>query len=346
MIGIIGYGNYIPRYRLQLSSIAKMWEKDTMEIVGGLKVQEKSVPYYDEDIVSMSIEAGREALSMAQLHPHEIGALYIGSESHPYAVNPSSSTIGEYLEVGNSYLAADLEFACKAGTASMQLIYSLINSGQIKYGLAFGADTAQGKPHDALEYTAASAAVCFLLGDDSAKPVALIQSTSSYTSNTPDFWRRDGKKYPSHFGRFTGEPAYFQHIVEESKQLLSQSGTKPEDYDYCVFHMPNGKFPRVVAKKLGFTDAQLAPSLTVDHIGNPYSASSLLGLAAVLDTAKPNQKIFMVSYGSGAGADGFILQTTKFLQKKRTNHRTVQECIDDKIMISYEQYLRFTHTLS
>jgi len=168
---------------------------------------------------------------------------------------------------------------------------------------------------------------------------------SSFTSDTPDFWRREGAKFPSHFGRFTGEPAYFTHVLSEGEKLLKTSGLKAKDFAYCVFHMPNGKFPRVAAKKLGFTLEQLAPSLTVDKIGNPYSASSLLGLAAVLDIAKPNQKIFFVSYGSGAGSDGFIFETTENLVKNQKKIVPVAKQIENKIYISYQQYLRQTHVL-
>ena len=345
MAGIIGYGLYIPKYRIEVSEIAKMWQKDPLEIASGLKVKQKSVPGIDEDTVTISIEAGKRAISMAGIKASVLQAVYIGSESHPYAVNPTSTTVAEYLGVGNDYFAADLEFACKAGTAGMQVLAGLLSAKEIDYGLTIGADAAQGKPHDALEYTAASAGAAYILGKKKAEIIADILCMSSFSSDTPDFWRREGQKYPSHFGRFTGEPAYFTHVAAEGNKLLVQSKLNPRDFDYCVFHMPNGKFPRIVAKKLGFTPEQLAPSLTVDSIGNPYSASSLVGLGAVLDIAKPNQKIFFVSYGSGAGSDGFVFETTKNLLSKRGESISFAKETENTMNISYSQYLKQTHSI-
>ncbi len=345
MVGIVGYGTYIPKYRIKLSEIAQMWQKDPEEIIAGLRVSEKAVPALDEDAVTMAIEAGKRAFAMTSVPPEKIGCVYFGSESHPYTVNPSSSIAAQYLNIGNNYFAADLEFACKAATAGMQVSAGLLGSGQIEYGLAIGSDTAQGKPHDALEYTAASAGCAYILGNKKSEIIANILEMSSFTSDTPDFWRREGAKYPSHFGRFTGEPAYYAHVLSEGKKLFQKSKLKPSDFTYCVFHMPNGKFPRIAAKKLGFSKEQLAPSLIVDKIGNPYSASSLMGLSAVLDIAKPNQKIFFVSYGSGAGSDGFIFETTPKILEKRKKGTSVAKQIEDKKYISYATYLKHIHIL-
>lgn len=345
MGGIVAYGTYVPKYRLKLSEIANMWGKDGLEIEKGLKISEKAVPAFDEDAVTMGIEAGKKAIAMAGIKSTDLQSVYFGSESHPYAVNPSSTILGEYLGIGNNYFAADLEFACKAATAGMQVTLGLLNSNEINYGLVVGSDTAQGRPHDALEYTAASAACAYILGNKKSEIIVNILSMSSFSSDTPDFWRRDGERYPSHFGRFTGEPAYFTHVLQEAKNLLAKSKLNTSDFSYCVFHMPNGKFPRVAAKKLGFSEQQLSPSLIVDKIGNPYCASSLMGLASVLDIAKPKQKIFFVSYGSGAGSDGFIFETTEEILKKQKKAIPVLKQIKDKIYISYSQYLRQTHSI-
>ena len=347
MIGIVSYGIYVPSYRLKLADIASAWKKNSDEILPSLGVKEKSVPALDEDAVTIAIEAALRALEGIQGKPMDIDVLFVGSESHPYAVNPTSTIVGELLGIGHNYLAADMEFACKAGTAAMQAISGLVAAGHARHGLAIGADTAQSKPHDALEYTSAAAGAAFILGKEGI--IARLLGDTSYSSDTPDFWRRDGIRYPSHAGRFTGEPAYFTHVMGAATRMLEMTNMKPSDFDWCVFHMPNGKFPRAAAKRLGFSPAQLAPSLTVDHIGNPYSASAMVGLAAVLDVAKPGQKIFMVSYGSGAGSDAFVWETTEALVKsqksKVKSKATVQQQMQNTTYIDYVQYLKQTHKI-
>jgi len=347
MIGIVSYGTYIPKNRIRITDIAAAWQKDADEVSRSLGLTDKSVPSFDEDAATISIEAAASCLSVSGVKATDVDVLFVGSESHPYAVNPTSTIVGELLGVGTSYLAADMEFACKAGTAAIEAIAGLVAAGHARYGLAIGSDTAQGKPHDFLEYTAAAGGAAFLIGSEHIA-VRLLGDTS-YSSDTPDFWRRDGMRYPSHAGRFTGEPAYYQHVTGAAARLFEMTKTKAADYDYCVFHMPNGKFPREVAKRLGFTHSQVAPSLVVDHIGNAYSATAMLGLSAVLDVAAPNQKIFMVSYGSGAGSDAFVWETTHELEKiqeaRRSAKLLVADQMQDKKYIDYVQFLKMTHKL-
>ena len=340
MTGIIGYGAYIPQGRIKIGEIAKVWGKKPQDIISSLSVFEKSVAGFDEDSVTMAVEAAHTALKMAQVAPFKIGSILVGSETHPYAVNPTSTIIGETLGCGNNYLACDLEFACKSATTGIQLTVGLIESQKIDYGLVVGADCAQAKPHDALEYTAGSGAAAFLLGRKRKEILVQIVDFASFSSDTPDFWRRDGVRYPAHAGRFTGKPGYFAHIIGAAKELFKKSKTSPEDFNYCVFHMPNGKFPRRAAEILGFSLKQLLPSLIVEKIGNPYSASSPLGLCQVLDQAKSRKNIFLVSYGSGAGADAFILKTTENLVKKRNLSKKVADFIKEKSYFSYSQYLK------
>jgi len=349
MVGIISYGTYVPKYRIKTADIASVWGKNGQDIASSLGVIQKSVPGIDEDAVTIALEAATNCLEAQSINPSSLEVLFVGSESRPYAVNPTSTIVGELLGVGNNYLASDFEFACKAGTSAMQALAGLIQSGHVHLGMAIGTDAAQGKPHDALEYTSASAGVSFLLGGNEDDIIAKLLSFTSYSSDTPDFWRRDGIRYPSHAGRFTGEPAYFAHVEGATHRLLEMTQCKHSDIDYCVFHMPNGKFPRQAAKRLGFTHKQLLPSLTIDSIGNPYSASSLLGFAAVLDIASPGDKVLMVSYGSGAGSDAFLWEVTENIEDiketRNTHKTTVISQLSQPTYISYVEYLKHTRSI-
>jgi hydroxymethylglutaryl-CoA synthase len=235
---------------------------------------------------------------------------------------------------------ADFEFACKAGTEAMFCACSHVRAGEMPYALAVGADTAQGAPGDPLEYTASAGGAAFVFGRGDSV-VAEVVATHSMTSDTPDFWRREARAYPSHAGRYTGEPAYFKHVLGCSRALFAKTGLGPSDFSACVFHMPNDKFPESAAKVLGFSHAQLEAGLVVRRVGNTYAGSAPLGLAAALDVAREGDRIFVVSYGSGAGSDGFVLSVTGALGRARGRTRTVAAQIDGPtIQLSYAQYAR------
>ncbi len=340
-IGIVGYGAYVPRWRIKVEEIARIWGQDPGNVRSSLMVEEKSVADIDEDTVTISIEAAKNALRSGGIDPKKIGALFVGSESHPYVVKPSGTIVAEALGIGPELMLADYEFACKAGTAAMQTCYAMVKSGMVEYGMAIGADTAQGRPGDALEYTAASGGAAFVIGND---PLAIMEATYSYTSDTPDFWRREGQEYPRHGARFTGKPAYFHHTLSAAHGLLKRTGFTEKDFDYIVLHMPNGKFPREACKALGFDEKKLLPSLVVEKIGNTYSGSSLLGLCAVLDIAKPGERILLTSFGSGAGSDSFSLLVTDAIAERRPLHN-VDYYVSRKAYIDYGHYVRMRKKL-
>ena len=339
MLGIVGYGAHVPSYRIKVEEIAKVWGDDPVALSNGLVVNEKSVPSADEDTATIAVTAARYALARAQIDPSKIGAVYVGSESHPYAVKPTASIVAEAVCATPKLTAADLEFACKAGTAGFQMSMGLVDSGMVEYALAIGADTSQGAPGDALEYTASAGGAAYIIGNKNT--IADINHTCSFTTDTPDFYRREGQDYPSHGGRFTGEPAYFKHVLSTAKMLFEETDSKPEDYDYACFHQPNGKFYLRAGKKLGFTNDQIKQGLLTPNIGNTYSGAVPLALSNILDVAEPGDKIFVVSYGSGAGSDGFSITVKDEIEQRRDLAPKTQEIIDDKKYVDYAVYAKF-----
>ena len=339
-VGIVSYGAYVPRWRITPVEIGRVWGTDGEAISRGLNVKSKSVPSPDEDVITMSVEAARNLMRRCKVDPKDIGAIYVGSESHPYAVKPTATIVAEAIEAAPDLTAADYEFACKAGTAAIQTCMGLVASNMMKYGLAIGTDTSQGAPGDALEYSASAGGAAFLIG--TADIAARINETYSFTTDTPDFWRREGEMYPRHGGRFTGEPAYFKHVLTCGKNLMEITGTSPEDYDYVVFHQPNGKFPLRAAKMLGFSKEQTTTGLLSPMIGNTYSAAVLLGLASILDVSNPGDRILAVAYGSGAGSDAFDITVTEQIAELRMDPvLLVSNIISGGKYLDYATYAKF-----
>ncbi|PWH16150.1 MAG: hydroxymethylglutaryl-CoA synthase [Anaerolineae bacterium] len=336
-VGIVGYGAYVPRYRIPAKEIARVWAGGK---ASGLPVKEKAVPGLDEDVITMSIEAARNAMARAQIQPSQLRAIWVGSESHPYAVKPTSTVVGEAIGAVPHIQAGDWEFACKAGTEAMVAAMGFVGSGMAEYAMAIGMDTAQGKPGDALEYTAAAGGAAFVIGP-AENSLAVINASYSYVTDTPDFWRREYQKYPEHGVRFTGEPAYFNHITSSAKTLMQELGTAAKDYTWAVFHQPNTKFPQRAAQMLGFTPEQIAPGLLVPVIGNTYSGASIIGLTAILDIAKPGDRILLASFGSGAGSDAFDITVTEKIIERAGLAIKTQEYIARRTEIDYATYARF-----
>jgi hydroxymethylglutaryl-CoA synthase len=335
----VGYGSYVPRRRIKLPDIARVWGADAESYERGLELHEKSVPAHDEDTITMAVTAARRALKRAGIDPLSIGAVYVGSESHPYAVKPSGTVLAEALGATPAVHCADLEFACKAGSEGMFIAASLVKSGEVQHALAVGADTSQGAPGDALEYSTAAGAAAYIFGAD--KLVATMDAQCSFMTDTPDFWRREYMHYPRHAGRFTGEPAYFKHTLGAAKMLMEKSGTKPSDFAFAVFHQPNGKFPKRAGKMLGFTEEQMQQGWLSPWLGNTYSGASPIGLTAILDIAKPGDRILMVSYGSGSGSDGFVWTVTPRIDEVRALAPHTRVLLDtNKIYVDYGTYAK------
>ncbi|MGC9310629.1 MAG: hydroxymethylglutaryl-CoA synthase [Candidatus Aenigmatarchaeota archaeon] len=332
--GIEGYGAYVPRHRLDLSSLGSVWGKAAKGM--------KSFPGDFDDQAAYACNAALDALRHAGADGKTLRFIEVGSESKVYSVKPTASIVAGMLKA-NSCFAADNEFACKAGTQSLVNAWNFVSS-RGGLALAIGADSAQGAPNDALEMTAGDGGAAFVIGCEN--PIALIEEAVSYTTDTSDFWRNEGDRFPQHAGRFSGDPAFYRHTIAAARHLMNRMKLEPKDFDYVIFHQPNSKFPRVAGKLLGFTTEQVEPGIVFDWIGNTYSANSLLGLAKVLDRAAPFQRIMIVSYGSGAGSDAISFVTTPQIEKKRAlRERSVKswlgETDQDTILIEgYGKYLK------
>ena len=317
-VGIISYGVYIPPLRVDIETFAEQWGL-SQELTRFYKLNGRNqvaVNDQDEDTITMAVEAAERAMLFAP-PKNRPTSLLVGSESHPYAVKPSGVIVAEALGLNPDNFTVDLEFACKAGTAALYLTMALVRSGQVAQGLAIGADCPQSAPGSILEASIGCGASAFLIGGG-RHVVASVQEMTSASSDLSDFWRRDGCQFPSVVGKFSSQQGYEVHTTAVVQSLFAKTGLKPKDIAYICFHQPYQSLPLATARKLGFTRAQIQPGLIAAKIGNTYSSCSLLALCVVLEQAKPGDIILLVSFGSGAGSDGFVLRVESAIEQLRT----------------------------
>jgi hydroxymethylglutaryl-CoA synthase len=331
--GIVGYGVYTSKFRIKEGSL------------------ERSVPFIDEDSITAAVEAGKLALIHSGVDSSLVGKVYVGSESNPYAVKPIASKVAQVLKLGEEdedvqgVDAVDTEFACKAATSMFKDAASLVSYPKmgVQYAMVIGADNSQAAPRDSpggeLDFFVGFGGCAYIFGKRDV--IAELEGWYSCTSDTPDFWRRDGEPYPMHGGRFTGDPAYFKHIRKAAKKLMERLSLQPSDINYFVAHQPNVQFPVRIARELGFKEEQYLPSLQVAKFGNTYSGSSPVGLAAVLDIAKPNERILIVSYGSGAGSDAYSFMTTGQIAEKRQRQKMTVRYQAENPFLEYVDYTTY-----
>ena len=332
--GIVGYGCYSSRFRIREATM------------------ERAVPFVDEDAITAAVEAGKLALIHSGVSNSLVGKIYVGSESNPYAVKPIASKVAQVLRLGEEdeddvqgVDAVDTEFACKAATSVFKDAVSLVNypKSNVCNAMVIGTDNSQAAPRDCpggeLDLFVGYGAAAFIFGKNDV--IAEIEGWYSCTSDTPDFWRRDGEPYPMHGGRFTGDPAYFKHVRKAARKLMERLRLQAGDIDYFVAHQPNAQFPVKVAKELGFKEEQYLPSLQVVRFGNTYCGASPVGLAAVLDVAKPDSRVLVVSYGSGAGSDAYSLVTTSQLLDKRSRQKLTVKYQAENSFLEYVDYTTY-----
>ncbi len=295
-IGIQEYGVAIPGFCAQQELLAEL-AGQPKTLYAGLGVSQKSIPGTATDSLTLGLRAA------SSLTTQKAGCLFFGSETPLYAVNPTSSMIVDGIGMDTNCQTADVEFACKAGTVALDMALCHVATGRSQSGIAVASDCATGKVGDPLHYTAGAGAAAFLVGKT---PIATIESWQSYSVHRLDFWRSNKADHPIHAGAHSNE-TYIEVVCGALQLLLNETQSKIADYAHVILHQPNAKLPLKVAQKMVITRAQLAAGWLVPLIGNTYAACIPLGLCAALDEAKIGDKILCCSYGSGAGADAFVV---------------------------------------
>jgi 2-acetylphloroglucinol acetyltransferase len=337
--GLISYGISLPRCRISADAILQVWQNTHKQILQRMGYNERCVLYPDQDTITLSIDAAKQALDRSPIDRKNVGALILGTGTNPYATKASVTVIGEALGLSPHCISFDLQFAGKSGTSALIAALALVDSGKVDYAIAIGADTINRHIPCGhwLEYGASAGAVALIVGKDHV--IAECINHSSYTQDQNDYFRVEGERYIQVGCGVTGYVTGWgieENMVPAAQKLFEKVKITPSDIDACALHQNSYIAPFTVSKALSLDFARtVQPNLLTDRIGDCGAASSLLALAAILDRKEAESTILLGSYGNGAGSDFFLLRTCKQIQSYPLTTKTTQECIDNKIMVDY-----------
>lgn len=340
--GIVSYGAYLPRFRLPAREITRAWGR----CAAGIK--EKTVMDFDEDVLTMGVAAAEEALSgtfgpgSSGLSAEDIAVLTIASTNLPYTEKVSGGTLACMLGLRNELITTEHTTSTRSGTEGLLALASVLKAGGLPAGLLISADAPRARASDPLDHGLGAGAAAFLLGERGV----LAEIEDNYSCVDEYLGERFRPAGETNL-RDIGVPGYtaeaFNRVVSRSvKGLLGQLGRRPGDYHHLVIQQPEGKLPKAVAAKLGFNEAQLTAGWLYPNTGDTGAASSLLGLAAALDSAAPGQRILLVSYGSGSGSDAVSL----VVSDDRGRRAEVRPWRDRRVELDYMRYLKLRKQIS
>ncbi len=328
MVGIRSYGAYIPYYRLNRPDISKGW--------GGFQVQgEKAVANFDEDTLTMAVEACRDCL--IGFDRSDVDAVYLSSTTFPYAEKQSSSLVATVLDLGRTTQTVDVAGTLRSGTNAVRLAVNAIKSRDATNVLIAASDLRLGLPSGGKEIEFGDGAAALLISDTDI--IAEIDGVYSVNNELYDVYRPANDRFVRSWeDRFVREVGYGSVVPQTIKESLEAFGRSPEDFARAVIYAPNPSYLASVAKKCGFDTKKQAVDPLWGLTGNLGSSHAVLLLAGALEQSKPGDRILWVTYGDGC--DVMSLTVTGEIDKI-SRKQSVKRMLGSKALTTYRKYLRW-----
>jgi len=330
MVGIVSYGSYVPYRRLKRSSISQV-----LGIPAGKG--ERSVASFDEDSVSMAVEASRDALRAA--NGTSIQALFFATTTPPYAEKLNAAIVGAAARLPVEIRAADCTGSTRAGLSALLQAADSVRGGA-KQALAVAADARLGAPEGKAEQQNGDGGVAFVVGSENV--IVEIEAAASMTKEFLDTWRAPGEQFAHSWEeRFALTQAYSPMLGKAVQAVLAQAKVAPKDLAKVALDCPNPRAADEIARGLKLDPAQLADPLSLT-VGQAGAAHPGLVLAALLPAAKPGDRILVAT--SADGADAILFRVTE-AAAKYSQPRSVGRMIESKGEVSYGSYLKWREIL-
>jgi 3-hydroxy-3-methylglutaryl CoA synthase len=322
LAGIAHYGSYLPYFRLTRAAI-------------GAGKGERAVASYDEDSVSMAVEAARDALRSGD----EIDTLIFATTSPPYAEKLNAATILAALDLSESVRSVELGGCSRMGLGALMLGLDLAAAGG--RALVCAGDVVVGAPGGPRESQGGDGAVAFTTGGDD-EALARVIGRASATTEVLDVWRLPEERFAKQWEERFGAEVLGPVMIETATRALKDAGVEPTELATVIL---DGANPRAVAglpRALRLKPEQLADPLAAS-VGRTGAAHAGLLLARTLDGAKPGDRILVTCLADGC--DALVLEVTERIGSGRPERGVDRWIAAKRNDLPYNTYLKWRGVL-
>jgi len=321
--GILRYGAYVPYYRLTRKAM-------------GAGRGERAIASYDEDSVSMAVEAGREALCDESL---KIDTLVFATSSAPYAEKLNGAAIAAALDLPAEMNSIELGNNSRMGLAALLLGSDLGKAGRTS--LVCASDVVIGAPGGARERDSGDAAVAFVTGSDK-DAIARVLGRASSTSEVLDVWRLPTDRFARQWEERFGIEVLGPISIDTAQRALADASITADALSAVILDATNKRDVAGIPRALGLSSEQITDMLA-DSVGRSGVAHAGLVLAKTLDNAQPGDKILVLS--TADGCDAVVLEVTDKIAQGRPARSVDQWLASSNNEIAYNTYLKWREIL-
>jgi 3-hydroxy-3-methylglutaryl CoA synthase len=296
MIGITAYGAYIPRRRLQRKAVAEANRWFAPGLVGAAK-GERAMANFDEDAVTLAVEAARDCLPEDRT---DIDAIYFASTSMPFSDRQNAGIVAAALQLSQDISSADVSSSQRAGLSALTAALDAVAGSRVRSSLVAAGEKRKARAASPQELAFGDAAASFTIGGD--KVIAKFLGSQSRTLDFVDHFRGEGEDFDYGWEeRWIRDEGYSKIVPATIKALLEKTGVSAADIAHFILPCPFAKLDQAIAKQCGIDPAKTRDNLAA-NVGDSGSAHALLMLAHVLENAKPGEKILVAQFGQGCDA--------------------------------------------
>jgi len=316
MIGITSYGAYIPRLRLQRKAVAQANAWFAPNMMGAAR-GERSMANWDEDAVTMSVEAARDCIPAQDPIKDRafVDGLYFASTTMPFSDRQNAGIVAGALSLGSGITSLDISSSQRAGTSALLAALDGVASGRVKAPLVVAGEKRKARAASSQELAYGDAAAAFTLGKD--KVIAKFLGSHSVTLDFVDHFRGGDEDYDYGWEeRWIRDEGYSKIVPAAIKTLLEKSGVSGGDIAHLILPCPFAKLDQALAKQSGIDPAKVRDNLS-SNVGDTGAAHALLMLAHALESAKPGDKILIAQFGQGC--DVLLFEMTPEISSIKRN---------------------------